>query len=97
MDYNEAFGSVFRSIRRNRGLTQEAFQPFATERYIRNIEKGEYSASIAMVRELCDVLRVSPMTLMALVEAKRVEQNSEALMKAAITELRSLKKAQQFD
>lgn len=92
MDYNEAFGSVFRSIRRNRGLTQEAFQPVATERYIRNIEKGEYSASIAMVRDLCDVLRVSPMTLMAMVEAKQTDQNPENLMKAAIAELKSLKK-----
>lgn len=92
MDYNEAFGSVFRSIRLHRGLTQEAFQAVATERYIRNIEKGEYSASIALVRDLCDVLRVSPMTLLAIVEAKHTDQNSEALMKAAILELRSLKK-----
>ncbi len=92
MDYNKAFGSVFRSLRRHRGLTQEAFQPVATGRYIRNIEKGEYSASIAMVRDLCDVLHVSPMTLMAIVEAKHADKDSECLMKAAIAELRSIRK-----
>ncbi|WP_238343371.1 MULTISPECIES: helix-turn-helix domain-containing protein [unclassified Pseudomonas] len=92
MDYNEAFGSVFRSLRLMRGLTQEAFQPSATERYIRNIEKAKQTPTIEMVRDLCDVLRVSPMTLLAIVEAKHTGQNSEALMKAATLELRSLKK-----
>lgn len=92
MDYNEAFGSVFRSLRLMRGLTQEAFQPSATERYIRNIEKAKQTPTIDMVRDLCDVLRVSPMTLMAIVEAKHTDQNSEILMKAAISELRNLKK-----
>ncbi|MBC3456006.1 MULTISPECIES: helix-turn-helix domain-containing protein [Pseudomonas] len=92
MDYKEAFGSVFRSLRLMRGLTQEAFLPSATERYIRNIEKAKQTPTIEMVRDLCDVLRVSPMTLLAIVEAKHTGQNSEALMKAAILELRSLKK-----
>lgn len=92
MDYNEAFGSVFRSIRLHRGLTQEAFQSVASERYIRNIEKGEYSASIALVRDLCDVLRVSPVTLMAIVEAKHTGKDTEILMKAAVAELKSIKK-----
>ncbi|PTV51914.1 helix-turn-helix domain-containing protein [Pseudomonas putida] len=90
MDYNEAFGNVFRSIRLHRGLTQEAFQPIATDRYIRNIEKGEYSATIALIRDLCDVLRVSPVALMAIVEAKHKNKDVEALMKSAMSELKTL-------
>lgn len=92
MEYNEAFGSVFRSMRLMRGLTQEAFQPSATDRYIRNIEKAKQTPTIEMVRDLCDVLGVSPMTFMAIVEAKHTGKDSEALMKEAITELKNIKK-----
>ncbi|WP_095115002.1 helix-turn-helix domain-containing protein [Pseudomonas sp. Irchel 3F3] len=92
MDYNEAFGSVFRSVRLHRGLTQEAFQPAATERYIRNIEKGEYSASIALVRDLCAKLGISPIALMAMAEAKYAERNPEDLIKIATTEIRDINK-----
>ncbi|HGY2299953.1 TPA: helix-turn-helix domain-containing protein [Pseudomonas putida] len=92
MDFNEAFGSVFRSLRLMRGLTQEAFLPSATERYVRNIEKAKQTPTVDMVRNLCDVLRVSPITLMAIVEAKHTGKDTEALIKAAMTELKNIKK-----
>ncbi|WP_236235703.1 helix-turn-helix domain-containing protein [Pseudomonas faucium] len=92
MDYNEAFGSVFRSLRLHRGLTQEAFQPIATDRYIRNIEKAKQTPTVDMVRALCDKLGVSPVTLMALAESKHKERNLEDLMKIATTEARDINK-----
>ncbi|MBC3475620.1 helix-turn-helix domain-containing protein [Pseudomonas taiwanensis] len=96
MDYNEAFGIVFRSLRLHRGLTQEAFQPIATERYIRNIEKAKQAPTIDMVRDLCDKLGISPATLMALVEAKHTERNPEDLMKAATTQVREINRKLSF-
>lgn len=92
MEYDQAFGSVFRALRLHKGLTQEAFQPRVTERYIRNIEKGEYSPSISLVRDLCDKLGVSPITLMALVEARYVDQDFDELMKLSTTETRDINK-----
>lgn len=92
MDYNEAFGSVFRSLRLMRGLTQEAFLPTASERYVRNIEKAKQTPTIDMVRDLCVKLGVSPITLMAMVEAKHAERNPDDVMKTVTTEIRDLNK-----
>lgn len=92
MDYDQAFGSVFRALRLHKGLTQEAFQPIVTERYIRNIEKGEYSPSIALVRNLCGILDVNPAMLITLVEAKHTGEDWETLIKAANLELKSAMK-----
>lgn len=92
MDYNEAFGSVFRSLRLMRGLTQEAFLPTASERYVRNIEKAKQTPTIDMVRDLCVKLEVSPIALMAMVEAKHAERNPDDVMKAVTTEVRDLNK-----
>ncbi|RSC25932.1 XRE family transcriptional regulator [Pseudomonas putida] len=90
MDYNQAFGSVFRALRRQRGLTQEAFQPAATERYIRHIEKGEYSPSIAMIRQLCEILKISPGALVILVEAQFTGQDLEELIATALSQIKGL-------
>lgn len=88
MNYKIAFGRVFRQLRVQRGLTQEAFDPAASVRYIRNLEKGEYSPSLATVRGLCDVLAVSPVTLIALVEAEFINGDPALLIKLAEDELR---------
>ncbi|MFJ4113956.1 helix-turn-helix domain-containing protein [Pseudomonas sp. NPDC089758] len=92
MDYNEAFGSVFRSLRLMRGLTQEAFLPTASERYVRNIEKAKQTPTIDMVRDLCIKLGVSPIALMAMVEAKHAERSPDDVMKTVTTEIRDLNK-----
>ncbi|MEK2607962.1 helix-turn-helix transcriptional regulator [Pseudomonas shirazensis] len=87
MNYKLAFGRVFRRLRVERGLTQESFDPAASVRYVRNLEKGEYSPSLATVRGLCDVLAVSPVTLVALVEAEFISGDPARLVKLAGDEL----------
>ncbi|WP_369987120.1 helix-turn-helix domain-containing protein [Pseudomonas xanthosomatis] len=87
MNYKVAFGKVFRRLRLERGLTQEAFDPAISVRYVRNLEKGEYSPSLATVRGLCDVLAMSPVTLVALVEAEFVSGDPAQLIQLAGSEL----------
>ncbi len=88
MNYKIAFGRVFRRLRLQRGLTQEAFDPAASVRYVRNLEKGEYSPSISVVRGLCEVLDVSPVLLVAMVEAEFISGDPALLIKLAGDELR---------
>jgi len=92
MEYNKAFGAVFRRLRRHRGLTQEAFQPAASDRYIRNLEKGEYSPTLAILRELCELLEVSPITLLSLVEAAHLGLDPIILINGAAEELEELER-----
>lgn len=90
MDYNQAFAVVFRRLRRHRGLTQEDFHDAVSVRYVRNLEKGEYSPSLSTVRDICDVLRISPMTLTSLVEAEYKGISPLSLLKTSETELTEL-------
>lgn len=70
MELNQAFGRVFARIRTQAGLTQEDFHPAATDRYVRMLEKGKASPTIAMFCELSNVLKVSPALLLALTMAE---------------------------
>lgn len=90
MNYNLAFGIVFRRLRRDRGLTQEDFDAAASVRYVRNLEKGEYSPSLSTLRALCDVLRISPATLACLIEAEFSGSDPSAILKIAAAELHAL-------
>ncbi|EPJ5553702.1 TPA: helix-turn-helix domain-containing protein [Pseudomonas aeruginosa] len=87
MDYKQAFGAVFRRLRTQKGLTQEQFQPMASDRYIRNLEKGEYSPSLALVRDLSDGLEISPITFMTLIEAEYTGTDTVRLLNQASGEL----------
>ena len=51
------------------------------------MEKGEYSPSLATVQALYDVLEVSPVTLVALVEAEFISGDPALLVKLAGEEL----------
>lgn len=86
MELNQAFGRVFARLRTQRGLTQEDFHSAATDRYIRMLEKGTASPTIAMFCELSNVLKVSPALLMALTTA-------EAMGVSEGDELRALRSA----
>lgn len=92
MEHDKAFGIVFRRLRRQKGLTQEAFQPVASDRYVRSLEKGEYSPTIAMLCDLCGLLEISPITLLCLVEAEYLGNDATTLMKQAGKELDELKR-----
>ncbi|MNJ78645.1 hypothetical protein D3C77_764480 [compost metagenome] len=54
---------------------------------MRNLEKGEYSPTIATVRDLCAVLGVSMVTLASLVEAEFTEEDPVTLLASATSEL----------
>lgn len=67
----EAFGRVMRSIRRQRGLSQEALS-FACERhrtYVSLIERGENSPSLRTLFRIAAALKAKPSQVLACVEA----------------------------
>ncbi|MGE8063234.1 helix-turn-helix domain-containing protein [Pseudomonas sp. NPDC089547] len=90
MTYSEAFGAVFRRLRLQRGLTQEDFQIAASDRYIRNLEKGKQSPTLEMVSEICSVLDINPVTLVSLVQAEFTGEEASSTIKRAVLELSSL-------
>ncbi|MBI5430413.1 MAG: helix-turn-helix transcriptional regulator [Nitrosomonadales bacterium] len=71
MEPEEALGAVLRSLRKQRGLSQEALALDAgVERnYISLIELGKNSPSIRILFKISKALDVSPSILLASVEA----------------------------
>lgn len=72
MEPEEALGTALRSLRKHRGLSQEALALDAeVERnYISLIELGKNSPSIRILFKLCKALDVSPSSFLACVEAQ---------------------------
>ncbi|WNW12166.1 helix-turn-helix transcriptional regulator [Pseudomonas sp. DTU_2021_1001937_2_SI_NGA_ILE_001] len=90
MDYNVAFGTTFKRLRRLKGLTQEDFGAVVSERYVRMLEKGEYSPTLGTLADLAQVLGVSLVTLMALVEAEGRGSDVKALVADVAVQLEEL-------
>lgn len=70
MDLDISFGRVFKRLRTMKELGQGDFEEIATDRHIRNLEKGQKSPTLRMLWKLADRLQVSPLTLLALVAAE---------------------------
>lgn len=66
VDLNAAFGKALRQLRKQKGLTQEAFEPTTVRTYISNLERGVHSPSLEKVESMSEVLGVSPAVLLSL-------------------------------
>lgn len=72
MEPEQAFGDVLRSLRRARGLSQEALALEADmqRNYVSLLELGKNSASVRVIFKLCAVLGVTPSQFFADVETR---------------------------
>lgn len=87
MDYNVAFGTTFKRLRRLKRMTQEDFGSVVSERYVRMLEKGEYSPTLGTVADLAQVLQMSPVTLIALVQAEYLGLDAGKLLEEVLSEM----------
>lgn len=78
-EYTREFGKHVRSLRRARGVTQDALAQRSglSADTIRRVEHGSFSASIDTLRKLCVGLGVSPATLWESFELDRVDVRRE--------------------
>lgn len=60
---------ALRRIRKARGLSQEAFSDVSSRTYLSSLERGLKSPTLNKLEELCEVLEVHPLTLLALAYA----------------------------
>jgi transcriptional regulator with XRE-family HTH domain len=61
-----AFPAALKTIRKARGLSQEAFSDVSSRTYMSSLERGLKSPTLSKVAELCEVMDVHPLTLLAL-------------------------------
>lgn len=65
MDLKQAFGQALKEIRTEKGLTQEDFSIVSSRTYLSMLERGLKSPTLEKIEEICSVLGVHPITLLA--------------------------------
>lgn len=65
MKLKEAFGATLRQVRLQRGITQEEFSLVSSRTNISLLERGKTIPTLGKLEELCAVLGVHPVTLLA--------------------------------
>ncbi|MFK3973605.1 helix-turn-helix domain-containing protein [Pseudomonas sp. NPDC087358] len=66
MELNKAYGMALRHVRKQKGLTQEDFEPVTSRAYISRVEGGYHVPTLEKTVELCTRLAVSPSLLLSL-------------------------------
>jgi transcriptional regulator with XRE-family HTH domain len=69
MTQKSSFATALRTVRKARGLSQEAFSDVSSRTYLSSLERGLKSPTLNKVAELCEVLDVHPLTVLALAYA----------------------------
>ena len=87
MAAKHTLSEALKTIRKARGLSQEAFSDVSSRTYLSSLERDLKSPTLNKLAELCDVMEVHPLTLLTLAYAgkhpKQVRQELEAVLKAS--------------
>ena len=87
-----SLATAIRTVRKARGLSQEAFSDVSSRTYMSSLERDLKSPTLHKLTELCEVMEVHPLTLLTLAYAgddthkadellARVRQEFEAVLK----------------
>ena len=66
MTSENSFSAALKTVRKARGLSQEAFSDVSSRTYMSSLERGLKSPTLSKVAELCEVMEVHPLTLLIL-------------------------------
>ncbi len=78
MAAKDSLATAIRTVRKARGLSQEAFSDVSSRTYLSLLERDLKSPTMHKLTELCEVMDVHPLTLLTLAYAgdstRRVDQ-----------------------
>lgn len=75
-----SLASTLRKIRKNRGLSQEAFSDTSSRTYLSSLERGLKNPTLKKLEELCVVMKIHPLTLLTLSYAGQEIHQIESLL-----------------
>lgn len=64
-----SFAKALKTVRKARGLSQEAFSDVSSRTYMSTLERDLKSPTLSKLAELCEVMDVHPLTLLMLAYA----------------------------
>ncbi|WP_374343053.1 helix-turn-helix domain-containing protein [Azonexus sp.] len=73
MDLRKSLAATIRTIRKNKGLTQEDFGVVSSRTYLSSLERGLKSPTLDKLEDLAGVLDVHPATIVLMAYALRAQ------------------------
>ena len=93
MPAKHTLSEALKTIRKARGLSQEAFSDVSSRTYMSSLERDLKSPTLNKLGELCDVMEVHPLTLLTLAYAGKKPKQAEQLLAQVRQELEAVLKA----
>ena len=92
MAAKHTLSEALKTIRKARGLSQEAFSDVSSRTYMRSLERDLKSPTLNKLAELCEVMEIHPLTLLTLAYAGDDARQAEQLLAQVRQELKAVTK-----
>ncbi|KJS08406.1 MAG: XRE family transcriptional regulator [Gammaproteobacteria bacterium BRH_c0] len=86
-----SLAKALKTVRKARGLSQEAFSDVSSRTYMSTLERDLKSPTLSKLAELCEVMDVHPLTLLILAYAGNDSREVKRLLQRVEQELLSIK------
>lgn len=87
MAAKNTLAAALKTVRKARGLSQEAFSDVSSRTYMSSLERGLKSPTLSKLGELCEVMDVHPLTLLTLAYAGDGMRKADQLLARVRQEL----------
>ncbi|MXN30528.1 helix-turn-helix domain-containing protein [Delftia sp. CH05] len=92
MAAKHTLSEALKTIRKARGLSQEAFSDVSSRTYMSTLERDMKSPTLNKLTELCEVMEVHPLTLLTLAYAGDDLRQADQLLAQVRQELETVTK-----
>ncbi len=90
MTAKPSLAAALRTVRKARGLSQEAFSDVSSRTYMSSLERELKSPTLNKLAELCEVMQIHPLTLLTLAYAGDSTSKIDPLLVQVQQELESI-------
>ncbi len=92
MAAKDSLATAIRTVRKARGLSQEAFSDVSSRTYMSTLERDLKSPTLNKLAELCEVMEIHPLTLLTLAYAGDDLQQVDQLLAQVRQQLETVTK-----
>lgn len=90
MAAKSSLAKALKTVRKARGLSQEAFSDVSSRTYLSSLERDLKSPTLNKLAELCEVMKIHPVTLLALAYSGNDSKKADQLLSQVRHELELL-------
>jgi transcriptional regulator with XRE-family HTH domain len=90
MAAKNSLAKALKTVRKARGLSQEAFSDVSSRTYLSTLERDLKSPTLNKLAELCEVMEIHPVTLLALAYSGNDSKKVDRLLSQVRNELELL-------